>query len=180
MTPFPTLYTPRLTLRKLEVEDFPALIKHINHPEIEANIVNVKLPFREPEASFRLMNIAKAIKHGSRFPFIIFSDEDQELIGEISLSRMDKNEKQGQLAYWIGKNHWSKGYASESVQALLQFGFHELNLEMISGDCYDYNMGSQKVLTKNHMSYRQKTGRIQLYSIDKNTFTQKNINEPNI
>ena len=36
-----------------------------------------------------------------------------------------------QVGYWLGKQYWGNGFATEAVKSILDFGFDQLNLEEI-------------------------------------------------
>lgn len=54
----------------------------------------------------------------------------------------------GELGYWIGKNYWGKGFATEAVNRMIQFGFIELGLNRIWASAISRNRSSIKVLEK--------------------------------
>jgi RimJ/RimL family protein N-acetyltransferase len=60
------------------------------------------------------------------------------------------NEKynRGEVWFKIHSDHWNKGFASESLKAVIDFGFDTLKLHRIEAGCAVANMGSIKVLEK--------------------------------
>ncbi|MDR0430016.1 MAG: GNAT family N-acetyltransferase [Tannerellaceae bacterium] len=80
----------------------------------------------------------------------IESKETGKLVGSIGLIADPKrqNNKARMLGYAIGEEYWSKGYTTEAAQALIQYGFRELNLDLISAYCYPSNKRSKRVLEK--------------------------------
>lgn len=48
-----------------------------------------------------------------------------EFMGVVGL-QVNKNHNHAELAYWIGKPFWGKGYCTEAAQCVLQFAFREL------------------------------------------------------
>lgn len=57
------------------------------------------------------------------------------------------------LGYWLDEAHWGKGYMTEAVQAILNYGFNELQLSLITANCYPHNKRSQQVLERNGFIY---------------------------
>ena len=164
------LYTDRLKLRKLHYEDLPALAKYANNKIIADNIVNIPFPYREPDAAMRLSAVIQGYKTKTRFPLAIIHRDRDEFIGEISLNLMDKKSKHAQMAYWIGEPFWNQGITTEAVAEVIKFGFETLEMDLIFGDCYVDNIASEKVMTKNGMSFHTKNGNIKLFKITRESF----------
>ena len=49
------------------------------------------------------------------------------------------------IGYWLDEAQWGKGYMSEAVCAVLDYGFNKLGLTLISANCYPQNKRSQRV-----------------------------------
>ena len=173
MLVFPQLHTPRLTLRKLTVDDIPSLVKYADNRNISDYILNIPYPYREPDAVFRLSYIHQGFTAKSRFIFAIILKNNNECIGEISIHLDDKTSG-GQIAYWIGESHWNNGYATEAIRSVLNFGFERLHLDIIYATVDEENNASIKVLEHNNLNKTGYTGKILRYSIrNENTPTHK-------
>lgn len=167
---FPIINTSRLKLRKLEVEDLPALVKYANNKKIADNIVNIPFPYREPDAAMRMSFVVQGFKNKTRYVFAIILKERPELIGEISLHFLDKNNNHAQLAYWVGEPFWNQGIATEAAKAVINFGFKKLGLDLIYADCKTENQASEKVLLHNGMKTHNQNGNLVLYRITRLEF----------
>lgn len=162
MLVFPILFTNRLQLRKIEIDDVPALLKYGNNKRIADRIVNIPHPYDEPQAVFRIAYVNKGFKQKSHFCFAMVLKSSGELIGEISLHlQHDKAE----LGYWLGEPFWNQGLTSEAIAAVLKFGFERLALQQIYANCHLENVGSWKVLEKNGMLRGGSLGETLNYSI---------------
>jgi RimJ/RimL family protein N-acetyltransferase len=53
--------------------------------------------------------------------------ESNLLIGAIGL-HVNKEEQVAEIGYWIGREFWGQGYASEATEEILRLGFEKLNL----------------------------------------------------
>ncbi len=165
---FPQLDTPRLSLRRLQVEDVDALVRYANNPKISEQVLSIPHPYGEPDAVFRISYVLQGFKAGLRFVFAIISKARQELIGEVAL-HMD-GPKLAQLGYWIGEPFWNEGFATEAVEAILQFGFETLDLEAIYATFRADNKASGKVLLKCGMSGSGAAGTVLKYTIRKSDY----------
>jgi [ribosomal protein S5]-alanine N-acetyltransferase len=81
--------------------------------------------------------------------FGIFDKKSLEHIGNIKLGFINEHHKSAQISLFIGeKNWWGKGYATESIRVITNWGFDELELERIEAGCYDSNVGSLRAFLK--------------------------------
>ena len=167
---FPTLYTERLKLRKIEVEDVPALVKYANNRKIADRIVNIPFPYREPDAALRISFVVRGFKQKVRYVFAIIHKEKEELIGEISIHFLDKHNRHGQLAYWLGEPFWNQGIISEAAKAVIKFGFEKLDLDLIFAECSADNKGSEKVLLNNGLKFQKTNSQYLLYKMTKEEY----------
>ncbi|SJL83991.1 GNAT family N-acetyltransferase [Vibrio palustris] len=53
------------------------------------------------------------------------------LVGNISFNHIDHETGVGEVGYWLRESMQGKGIITRSVQALIQYGFDELNLQKI-------------------------------------------------
>ena len=157
MDTFPRLYTERLILRKIEVEDFSSLVSYANNQKISDRIINIPFPFREPDAAFRMSYIVQGFKKGIRYVFAIIDKSKSVLIGEISLN-LDASKKKAELGYWLGEPFWGHGIMTEALGAVLGFGFGKLDLDWIFASTSDNNIGSIKVLEKHKFEFTKLKG----------------------
>jgi [ribosomal protein S5]-alanine N-acetyltransferase len=170
MQHFPLLYTPRLLLRKLQVDDVPALAQLANNKKISDHILNMPHPYGEPDAVFRISYVHQGFVNQLRYVFAIVCNESETEIfmGEVAL-HLDAKKKIAQLAYWIGEPYWNQGYATEAINALLSFGFGKLELDLVFADCHEENTASVRVLEKNGFTKAGQRGGVLQYLIKKDT-----------
>ena len=72
--------------------------------------------------------------------FAIIDPEKDEIIGNIGLHEIDKINRTATLGIFIGnRNYWSKGYGTEAIQLILDFGFNYLNLNNIDLALMEFN-----------------------------------------
>jgi RimJ/RimL family protein N-acetyltransferase len=157
---FPILFSPRLKFRKLEIEDLPSLVKYANNRKISDWIINIPYPYQEPNAAFRMSYVVQGFKTKSRYVFAIILRETDEMIGEISLHLNGQN---AELGYWIGEPFWNKGLISEAVKEVIDFGFKDLDLQLIHATCHVENPASGRVLMKNGFQQHGLKGNIIQY-----------------
>jgi len=82
--------------------------------------------------------------------FGIVLKETNKLIGSIGLVKdsMRENEAVRMLGYALGEDFWGQGFMTEAANAILDFGFETMKLDLISATCYPFNARSRRVLEK--------------------------------
>lgn len=53
-----------------------------------------------------------------------------------------------ELGYWLAREHWGKGYATEGAKAALRFGFDQLQLQEIISFTAKINLPSRAVMER--------------------------------
>ena len=140
--------TPRLTLRAPELNDTSAITRAINDWEIVRWLSRVPYPYRARDAVEFVEKSKFDGEEGNAFRFVIvFKDQ---LAGGIGLER--NNKSAFELGYWVTRQHWGKGIATEAVSAIIKFAFEELAVSRIIAFCREGNHPSEKVLLKNEFS----------------------------
>ena len=168
---FPTLYTERLKLRKMEIEDVPSLVQYANNKKVSDYILNIPYPYREPDAAFRMSYVVQGFKKKVRYVFAITLKEENKLIGEISLN-LNAERASAEMGYWLGEPFWGRGIVTEAVEVILKFGFEKLNLKHIYASAHPENIGSVKVLLNNQMQFLKSNNKIAEYHISKAAYEE--------
>lgn len=164
MLVFPLLRTDRFILRQLRIADFPSLVQHANNRKIADRIINLKFPFREPDAAFRLAYVNKGFKQKTHYCFAIIHEE--MCIGEISL-HLTKDRTGAELGYWLGEAYWNQGFVSEAIPAVVNFGWERLSLQRIQASCDTDNLASQRVLEKSGFRELAVAGQTLVFEVER-------------
>lgn len=97
----------------------------------------------------RLAIYTREMEAGNAWPFFIFTDADQALVGAITLSNVRRGVAEtGTLGYWIGQPHAGRGHATSAVRAMVAYAFDDLNLHRVEAACVPGNLASRRVLEK--------------------------------
>lgn len=73
---------------------------------------------------------------------------EKQFVGIISIGIIKIKYKNAEVWYKLHPNVWSKGYATEALNAIIKFGFETLNLHRIEAGCATGNVASYKVMEK--------------------------------
>lgn len=81
--------------------------------------------------------------------FSIITLEEDKLIGTISLERINHLDRTATLGIFIGdKNYLSKGYGTEAINLILDYGFNYMNLHNIKLHVLSFNERALKCYKK--------------------------------
>lgn len=81
-------------------------------------------------ATYFKVKIEAASEHnGNPIAFGIFYRD--ELAGTIEFSNIDKSNKIGRIAYWLGNSFQNKGIMSKALNEIIDYGFDQLKLNKI-------------------------------------------------
>ena len=146
----PNIETKRLLLRPFEENDAEAFFACCQNPNLGNNA---------GWAPHKTLNESREILHsafiGQEGIWAVTLKDTQQLIASIGIVPDPKRENPQvrMLGYWLDEPYWGKGYMSEAVQAVLNYGFNELQLSLITANCYPHNKRSQQVLKRNGFIY---------------------------
>ena len=145
------LQTERLVLRPFATGDGPAFHEYMSNPEV-AHYTNL-LPISLEQAQEMIDNIvgAQAASDVPPLAFAITLQADGTFIGNCRLKRDRDDPGQADIAYFLNCCHWGRGYATETVRALIDYGFGTLGLRRIYGLCVPENVASRRVMEKTGM-----------------------------
>ena len=143
------LQTPRLTLRPFTEKDVDLIAHHCNDPEVSRNTATIPFPYPREKAESFLAYTRNKNQSGGAVVGIVWNETDT-LCGCIELGRNHEEQKhnRAELGYWIGRDFWGQGIATEAGLAMLAYGFDSLKLHKITSGYYDFNAGSARVQEK--------------------------------
>jgi RimJ/RimL family protein N-acetyltransferase len=136
--------TERLLLRPGWKEDAPALFQAIADPAIVRNLASPPWPYTLADAEAFL-----ASERGpDEAAFLIFrrTRGAPQLIGAAGFGRTPSG--QTELGYWIARDHWGLGYATEAARALVDIARDALRLKRLVAGHFVDNPASGRVLQK--------------------------------
>lgn len=141
---FKKLVGEKIYLSPVNPEDAEKYVKWLN----DANITQY-LSIHNSFAS--LLGEKEFLEKASKeeFVFAIVKAENDELIGNIGLTKINYKDGSAELGIFIGEEeNLSKGYGSEAIKLLVNFAFKELRLHNIMLTVYDLNPRAQRAYTK--------------------------------
>lgn len=140
----------RLFLRPAWPEDWEAIYRGIADQSITCNLASAPWPYGEEDAR----SFAR-IEQNMRLPHFLVTLPGTGAIGSVGLG---EHGGQPEIGYWIARDHWGRGFATEAGRALLDIA-QTLGHRRITAGHFADNPASGKVLRK--LGFRP-TGQIRL------------------
>jgi ribosomal-protein-alanine N-acetyltransferase len=132
--------TKRLVLKKpAKTINKKLIASQIGDWEVAKWLSDVPYPYTEQNAEEWLNNI-----NHDDLTFSIFMNDS--LIGGVGVSLEEDNKLD--LGYWIGKEYWGNGYATETVKGLIKYVKEETSFKQITACYIKGNTTSANVLRK--------------------------------
>lgn len=97
----------------------------------------------------RLRRYTRDVREAAAYPFFIFREDDDALVGGCTLSNIRRGVTQTcSLGYWAGQPYARQGYVGAGVRALIPFVFEGLGLHRLEAACLPSNEPSKQLLVK--------------------------------
>ena len=148
----PTLVTSRLTLRPFQLADARDVQRLAGDWGVARTTVNVPHPFDDGMAEAWIAGQAERFSNGSAVTFAMTLTETGELLGAFSLMDVRPGHR-AELGYWIGVDHWGRGYCTEAGRAVVDYAFDVLKLLRLHAKHIVGNAASGRVLEKLGMTH---------------------------
>jgi len=129
----------RITLGPVKKEYIESYLKWFNDPEITQNL-NMFRPFTRMMEEDWIENLKN--RDDTIVFAIIIPDENnvEKLIGNCGIHAIDWKNRVAEVGITIGeKEYQSKGYGTEAMEVLLEYGFKTVNLNRIQLRVYEFN-----------------------------------------
>lgn len=145
--PFPTLVSERLLLRPFEIGDAATVQLLAGDERLSTTTLNVPHPYADGMAEQWIATHAQQYADGLGITLAITLGDCGTLIGAMSLIATPRHWR-AELGYWIGVPYWNRGYCTEAVRLVLDFGFRELGYHRITARHLIGNPASGRVMEK--------------------------------
>ena len=141
--------TERLILRFITQSDFENVHALNSNEEIaEFNTSEIPENIEETKAILENWILENSKENTQRFTFAIELKNDTQFIGLIGINLGRIKYKNAEVWFKFDTKFWGKGFATEALKEILNFGFNDLKLHRIEAGCAVENIGSIKVLEK--------------------------------
>lgn len=139
----------KVYLKSLELDDAESIARHANDYELFSNISPDKTfpyPFQLSDAMELVEQSSNAFLDGVMFNFGVVIAGTTDLIGVCGIKNIDHSKRRCEIGYWIGREHWGKGYGKDAVRLLTHMAFEDLDINEVNATVMAFNLRSIKLL----------------------------------
>lgn len=139
--------SPRLILRPLLLQDAPRISALANDWDLIKQTVSQPFPFTRGDAENMILDAWQPDDEEEEEEILlgIQRTSDTALIGAMAINR---DGMQAEVGYWIGRQYWSQGYATEALAALLHQVRFQWGITVLEAVAFHENFASAAVLRK--------------------------------
>lgn len=142
------LKTERLNLRPISENDTENVFELQSLEQTaQFNTSKVPIDIHETKISIEKWIVENNKEDTKHFTFAV-ELIDNKFIGLIGLNLGKEHYKNAEVWFQYDYRFWNKGYATESLRKIIDFGFEDLKLHRIEAGCAVDNVGSFSVLEK--------------------------------
>ncbi len=147
-SPFPVLESERLLFRAIRDTDVHEIFALRSNPELMQYIPRPLVTNLE-EAKAHMKMIQDKIDSNEGINWAMTEKGNDKLISLIGFYRTENENYRSEIGYMILPEYQNKGYITEAIQTLLNYGFTKMGLHSVEAIIDPRNLASEKVLLKN-------------------------------
>ena len=145
--PFPILETNRLILRRKILTDAPELFILRTGDKTMEFIDKEKIATVQV-AREMIKSMDVQIQNNAAITWGITLPGSAPIIGSIGFWRIVKEHYRAEIGYMLHPDFWNKGFISEAMNAVIDYGFEQMKLHSIEANINPKNLASRRVLEK--------------------------------
>lgn len=146
--PFQNIETERLLLRRINQNDVEEVLALRGNPETMKYIPRPLAKTKE-EALVHIAMIEEKIENNTGINWGITIKGSNKIIGIIGHYRIQPENHRAEIGYMSLPEYNGKGYITEAIKAVVEYGFEQMNLHSIEAVIDPGNTASERVLQKN-------------------------------
>lgn len=143
----PRIETRRLLLRPMERGDADDMFDYARRQDTSRYLLWSPHPSIGYTRSYLAM-IGRFYRKGQFFDWAIVEKASGRMIGTCGFTRLAEAHQMGEIGYVLNPDYHKKGYATEAVSAVIDYGFEVLELHRIEGRYMVENTPSRRVMER--------------------------------
>lgn len=141
------LKTERLFLSEMTLADTEILFGYWSDDSV-TRYMNIE-PFQSLQPVEEMIRMLRQLEmEGKALRCVIILQATGEIIGTCGFNYIDHENQRAEIAYDLGTRFWKRGYATEAVQALMEWGIESFKLHRMEAKVDSRNEASISLLEK--------------------------------
>jgi [ribosomal protein S5]-alanine N-acetyltransferase len=163
---FPIIETERLILREVTKADADDMLTYLSDPDV---VKHMGLePFRSVEDAYdEIAWYESIVNNGTGIRWGITLKDDKRVIGSCGFLNRVLKHYRSEVGFELSKEYWGKGIAREALEAVVKYGFKNMELERVEALIEPANLPSQRLVEKTGF---QREGLLRHYEYTCGTF----------
>lgn len=147
LSPFPTLNTDRLILRRITIEDAQDFFEIRSNKDLMAALD--KEPFKSMDELLDFFNqIETGIRLNESIAWAVCIKGNNKMIGHVGFHRIDFVNHRAEIGYALLPQFHKNGLGSESLRAIIDVAFNQFHFHSLEANINPTNKPSIKLITK--------------------------------
>ncbi len=146
------LETPHLVLRQFEAKDAAAMFAWTGDGQV-TRFLRFAAHTSVEDARAVLRQWCESYRDPAFYQWAITEKETSRAVGSIGLFTLNAHDRSGEVGFCLLRECWGRGYMSEALAAVLDFGFHTVGLNRIEGVHSEFNPAPGAVMRRCGMQY---------------------------
>lgn len=137
-----------VVLRGLELSDVDELMKYWNLKEVKRYLLAIGPNAKEEEIEW-IKGTWERRQKGQDYVFGIVVKEENLYIGNVEIGIRNQINRRGYAGIAIfNPSYWGRGFGTEAIQLLIEYGFKNLNLNSVELEVFETNTRAQRCYEK--------------------------------
>lgn len=138
----------RVYLTEMQEKDAHLLHEYSKEPKLNEYSGPYKASESLEKSKEYIANSKKNILKKDSYILGIYEKITSNFVGTIGFFDLDKEDKNGQLGFWVAKDYWNKGYMTDSVKLMTDYIFNVLKYHRVYAYTHEINKSVERVLSK--------------------------------
>jgi len=167
---FPTLDAGEFLLRAIRPDDAADWYRYLGDREV-TELTSSDYD-SQAEVDWIIRRFQESFREKTAMRWAIARRDDGVMIGDCGYNHFDWRHRSAVIGYTLSKDYWGRGVMTNAVNAMLRWGFEQLDLNRIEATTNPLNLRSARVLEK-HGFVRE--GTLRDYRFDRGVFRDCSI-----
>lgn len=144
---FPRLESERLLFRKFYLKDAIDIQLIRSNDAVMSYMDSEYHNTIEDSEKFISKNLERYANKVGIF-WAIIDKKEEKFIGDFAFWNIIRENHRAEIGYTLKPEHWGKGYMTETLNRIIEFGFKDLNLNSFEAEINPKNKNSEKALVR--------------------------------